>query len=255
MINNTAYPHSKANPSPECQIREGSEHEQNSADLNPHNDVKELGKSDGYEIPIYPHNLFCQSTEGYHHVLSAPSNQFSDRNSGFGPQNVQLPFTPECALEVEVFQQWRSGQPAYQPPSAPSEIPDVVAWMSNTNAAHEQISMTDSGVDFSMPPQDRNPNDECPSSFATQEICANPDKCELSLDMVETMQRFSVPHICEYEQAKRQLVDKIVNKVLQNAAPRIIALLEEELQKREGEEREMEEDDDEDIDLDGKAKL
>ncbi|KAK3946567.1 hypothetical protein QBC32DRAFT_183877, partial [Pseudoneurospora amorphoporcata] len=65
--------------------------------------------------------------------------------------------------------------------------------------------------------------------------CNNPNQCELSPDMTEALQRFSVPHICEYEQAKRQLVEKIVNKVLQNAVPLMMALLEEELQKREAE--------------------
>lgn len=131
--------------------------------------------------------------------------------------------------------------------------------------------MTDSGVDFSEPPQQPETDNECPSPSVTQEVCKNPGQCELSPDMAQAMERFSVPHICEYEQAKTLLVKKvfsrlpsksegfyandkilslqIVDKVLQNAAPRIMALLEEELQKREAEMDDEEEDDDMDSDF------
>ncbi|KAK3345628.1 hypothetical protein B0H65DRAFT_509280 [Neurospora tetraspora] len=175
-------------------------------------------------------------------ISPCPSNTHLTENSKSLTSNIQeqLPFTPECDFEVEVFRQWKAGHPAYQQLLAPSgEIHHTAAcdWNNTaTSPGQACTSMTDSGVDFTVPPQFQDAtNQECPLPSTVLQVCNNPDQCALSPDMVEAMQRFSVAHICEYEQAKRLLVDKIVNKVLQNAAPRIMALLEEELQKREEE--------------------
>ncbi|KAJ4379048.1 hypothetical protein N0V85_008900 [Neurospora sp. IMI 360204] len=50
--------------------------------------------------------------------------------------------------------------------------------------------------------------------------------------MSQALRRFSIPHECKFLEAKRLLVDKIVNTVTENTSDRIIALLREELQKR-----------------------
>ncbi|KAH7629454.1 hypothetical protein B0T09DRAFT_384453 [Sordaria sp. MPI-SDFR-AT-0083] len=251
------FQHPNPKFSPQHQIPEPTENYQDGTDLKLHNDIYGPDKSAHHKTAIPPHNPFFQSTVGNHPVLPASSSWPLDGNPEFSASEVQeqLPFSPECPFELEIFQQWKSGHPTYQQASAPSEIPNFAAWTGNTDAAGEPMSMTDSGVDFSVPPEHQDANQECPSSSIGQNFCTNPNKCELSPDMAEAMHRFSVPHICEYEQAKKLLVDKIVNKVLQNAAPRIMALLEEELQKRE-EEMDMEmEEYDEDMDSDFEAKL
>ncbi|KAK3949473.1 hypothetical protein QBC32DRAFT_36068 [Pseudoneurospora amorphoporcata] len=273
MMNNSIYSHPM--PKPSCSSRFQIREEENGADQKPHNDMHGLVTSSndfhtmpplhriGLECPPSP-DFYNQSFPASHRqkpVSAAQSNWPLDEDNGFSASHVQgqLPFTPECPLELEVFQQWKSNHPAYQQPSV--EVAggshDLADWMINTNAAGEPMSMTDSGVDLSVPPKYHDANHECSSSpSVSPEVCSNPDKCELSPDMAEAMQRFGVPHICEYEQAKRLLVEKIVNKVLQNAAPRIMALLEEELRKREDDMDDVEEDlDDEDMDSEFEAKL
>ncbi|KAJ4352686.1 hypothetical protein N0V85_009643 [Neurospora sp. IMI 360204] len=178
-----------------------------------------------------------------HPVFPAPHNWPLDENQEFSTSssNTQLPFTPERAFDLKVFEYLKFGHSAYQLAyelaSEFSKIPGVTAWnwIRNPHAAGESISMTASGVDVTM------------------EVCNNPNQCELPPDMAESLQRFSIPHICEYEQAERLLRNKVFNTALQMAAPYMLALLEEELQKRMAE-MDMEEYD-EDMGSEFEAKL
>ncbi|KAK3949475.1 hypothetical protein QBC32DRAFT_219629 [Pseudoneurospora amorphoporcata] len=86
-------------------------------------------------------------------------------------------------------------------------------------------------------------NSETEQELSSHTECPIPEACELSPEMSSTMRHFSVRHNCLYAEAKKQLVDKIVHKVMDNAAPRIMALLEEELERRAAEKDE--EDDEE----------
>ncbi|KAK1773388.1 hypothetical protein QBC45DRAFT_398086 [Copromyces sp. CBS 386.78] len=266
-------------PNPSCSSRFQIREQENGADQKPHNDMHGLVTSNndfntipphhriGLECPPSPnfHNPSFPASHGQKPVSPAPPNWPLDQDNVFSASHLQgqLPFTPECSFELEVFQQWKSNHQAYQQPSievagGSHDLADNDWMINTTNAAGEPMSMTDSGVDLSVPPEYHDANHECSSSSSavSPEVCSNRDKCELSPDMAAAMQRFCVPHICEYEQAKRLLVEKIVNKVLQNAAPRIMALLEEELRKREEDMDNVEEDlGDEDMDSEFEAKL
>ncbi|KAK3947776.1 hypothetical protein QBC32DRAFT_383141, partial [Pseudoneurospora amorphoporcata] len=207
MSNSPTYQHPKPNPSTQLQMHERIEDNKDSTGHQLHDDIDGLVNGDTNTMP--PN----------HPVFPAPPNWPLDENQEFSTSssNTQLPFTPERAFDLKVFEYWKSGHPAYQLAyelaSAFSKIPGVTAWNWIRN------------------PYAADAKGECPSSSVTMEVCNNPNQCELSPDMAEALQRFSIPHICEYEQADRLLVDKMVNTALQKAAPYMLARLEEELQK------------------------
>lgn len=145
-----------------------------------------------------------------HRIIPAPPNTSPNHTPAFISPNIQMPFTPKCAVDVEVYQRWKAGYAANHQLYESREVSNVPAWnWSSPTAADGTINMTDSGVDLSEPLQYQDASDECPTALNIQEVCKDPDQCELSPDMVDAMQRFSVPHVCQYDQAKRLLVDKV----------------------------------------------
>ncbi|KAH7629461.1 hypothetical protein B0T09DRAFT_156858 [Sordaria sp. MPI-SDFR-AT-0083] len=65
--------------------------------------------------------------------------------------------------------------------------------------------------------------------------CSDIAKCQLSPEISNALQRFSIPHTCKFVEAKRELVDKIIHNVLDQRASSIAAILQQELQKCEKE--------------------
>ncbi|KAK1773386.1 hypothetical protein QBC45DRAFT_85161 [Copromyces sp. CBS 386.78] len=61
--------------------------------------------------------------------------------------------------------------------------------------------------------------------------CNDPARCELSPEIRNALERFSLPHKCQFVEAKRLLVDKIVGTVLDNTSSSITAVLQNELEK------------------------
>ncbi|CCC05569.1 hypothetical protein SMACR_12719 [Sordaria macrospora] len=67
--------------------------------------------------------------------------------------------------------------------------------------------------------------------------CQDPTKCELSPEISNALERFSLPHNCKFAQAKRQLVDKIVSDIMNDKSSSITTVLQDELRKWENENR------------------
>ncbi|KAK3345484.1 hypothetical protein B0H65DRAFT_589099 [Neurospora tetraspora] len=68
--------------------------------------------------------------------------------------------------------------------------------------------------------------------------CKDPAQCQLSPEISNALQRFSIPHTCRFAEAKRQLVDKIIDDVLDKRASSIAAVLQQEFLKWEDETKE-----------------
>ncbi|KAK3400465.1 hypothetical protein B0T20DRAFT_476582 [Sordaria brevicollis] len=80
--------------------------------------------------------------------------------------------------------------------------------------------------------------------------CSDPARCQLSQEVANALERFSISHTCNFEQAKRLLVDQvhnpqahlrstilfiIIGKVLDTRSESIAAVLQEEIRKWESE--------------------
>ncbi|KAK3345619.1 hypothetical protein B0H65DRAFT_539851 [Neurospora tetraspora] len=168
--------------------------------------------------------------------------QSADTSPGNTSRHRQMPFEPACDFEREVYQQWLAGPPSSQHTQQLGTLGNQEHDFRNSQddyPANAAIGRIDSGIDVgddqsSASQEGPHPQQEVESQQErpSHSECPNPEACELSPDMSSTMRRLSIPHNCVFAAAKKELVDKVVHAVMDSVAPRMMELLEEELQRR-----------------------